>query len=92
MKASPPKQAPFRRSTPLQHRANTKSKSEKAGESLNDGLAICLVGFSRTMYDSEYEEEVRKQAVMSVSQVCSVVAVCLADTDGWQEVLPDAEM
>lgn len=40
-------------------------------ESVNDSLAICLLGFNsrpmNKMYDSEYEEEVRKQAVMQVS-------------------------
>lgn len=39
---------------------------------VNDSLAICLLGYNsiknnnNKMYDSEYEEEVRKQAVMQV--------------------------
>lgn len=51
-------------------REKEKEKARKQVSSLQDGLAICLFGYgySRTMYDSEYEEEVRKQAVMNVSR------------------------
>ncbi|ORX38515.1 hypothetical protein BD324DRAFT_607967 [Kockovaella imperatae] len=67
---------PFKRQTPLLHKAtNNKSASqnrspprEKTGtepSGVDDSLAVCLFGLSRAMYDSEYEEEVRKQAVMS---------------------------
>lgn len=51
----------------IQPQSSKKSKTEK-DQGLTDSLAICLVGFSSyRMYDSEYEEEVRKQAVMQVS-------------------------
>lgn len=46
--------------------SNSQSQNIKQLDS-DSGLAICLFGFGATMYDSEYEEEVRKQAVMSVS-------------------------
>jgi hypothetical protein len=65
----------LRRSTPLYQKAvkNSSTAEQKPAEgfetkTLSDGLAICLFGFSQTMYDAEYEEEVRKQAVMSVSR------------------------
>ncbi|ORY35563.1 hypothetical protein BCR39DRAFT_20738 [Naematelia encephala] len=45
---------------------NTDAEVERGSpSSLNDGLAICLFGVSREMYDIEYEEEMRKQAVMN---------------------------
>lgn len=48
-------------------REKEKENARKQVSTLQDGLAICLFGYgySRTMYDSEYEEEVRKQAVMN---------------------------
>jgi len=44
---------------------------EKQQQTVSTGLAICLLGSykSNKMFDSEYEEEVRKQAVMQVSLV-----------------------
>lgn len=45
----------------------TPSKPRNNGKGVTDSLAICLFGYSsHRMYDSEYEEEVRKQAVMQV--------------------------
>jgi hypothetical protein len=67
----------FKRPSPLDHRPAPKgvktktkasAKNERKNESLDTGLAICLFGLGASMYDSEYEEEVRKQAVMSVSR------------------------
>ena len=80
MKDAPTRVISSKRSSPLLHKAalrnKTNSKTNKispvqdeAPTSVDDSLAICLFGLSRTMYDSEYEEEVRKQAVMSVSLV-----------------------
>jgi hypothetical protein len=42
---------------------------EKQQQTVSTGLAICLLGSYKSvkMFDSEYEEEVRKQAVMQVS-------------------------
>ena len=44
---------------------------EKQQQTVSTGLAICLLGSykSNKMFDSEYEEEVRKQAVMQVRVV-----------------------
>lgn len=50
------------------------SGSDSVDVNFDDSLAICLLGFNShkntktKMYDSEYEEEVRKQAVMQVSR------------------------
>jgi hypothetical protein len=64
---SKPKQ---KSSTPhqTQSRSYTKAQAQAERETVSAGLAVCLIGFSRQkMYDSEYEEEVRKHAVMQVS-------------------------
>lgn len=48
--------------------ANNQNPGQASGtHSLSDGLAICLFGFTRSMYVSEDEEEVRKRVIMSVS-------------------------
>jgi hypothetical protein len=50
-----------------------KTKAEAEAETVSAGLAVCLIGFSKQkMYESEYEEEVRKHAVMQVrlSEAC----------------------
>lgn len=54
------------RSSPSNSRNKTPATKQRQQHS--DSLAICLIGFGshNKMYDSEYEEEVRKQAVMQV--------------------------
>jgi hypothetical protein len=44
-------------------------EKQQQQQTVSAGLAICLLGSykSNKMFDSEYEEEVRKQAVMQVS-------------------------
>jgi hypothetical protein len=44
-------------------------EKQQQQQTVSAGLAICLLGSYKTskMFDSEYEEEVRKQAVMQVS-------------------------
>jgi hypothetical protein len=44
-------------------------QQQQQQQTVSAGLAICLLGSykSNKMFDSEYEEEVRKQAVMQVS-------------------------
>jgi hypothetical protein len=56
-------------STPNTNTSKPKLTSrEKQQQTVSAGLAICLLGSYRPkMFDSEYEEEVRKQAVMQVS-------------------------
>jgi hypothetical protein len=68
-------------------------KQEIQSQTLSAGLAICLIGTSQRqkMYDSEYEEEVRKQAVMQVRRFCSYLVPQMMMLIG-QEVLPDATM
>jgi hypothetical protein len=64
----------FRRPTPL--RRNVQNSTPNPESSLSDSLAICLFGFTKTMYDSEYEEEMRKRAIMAVSRVdCSAILI-----------------
>jgi len=45
------------------------SREKQQQQTVSAGLAICLLGSYKSgkMFDSEYEEEVRKQAVMQVS-------------------------
>lgn len=55
----------------------TKEKEKQQQQTISAGLAICLLGNFKNnkMFDSEYEEEVRKQAVMQVS--CLLLSFCL---------------
>jgi len=50
-------------------RPKLSSREKQQQQTVSAGLAICLLGSykSNKMFDSEYEEEVRKQAVMQVS-------------------------
>jgi hypothetical protein len=50
-------------------RPKLSAREKQQQQTVSPGLAICLLGNYKTgkMFDSEYEEEVRKQAVMQVS-------------------------
>ena len=50
-------------------RPKLSAREKQQQQTVSAGLAICLLGNYKTgkMFDSEYEEEVRKQAVMQVS-------------------------
>jgi hypothetical protein len=50
-------------------RPKLSAREKHQQQTVSAGLAICLLGSYKTskMFDSEYEEEVRKQAVMQVS-------------------------
>jgi mannitol-specific phosphotransferase system IIBC component len=57
----------------LRQQPKSKAEAKAEAETVSAGLAVCLTGFSKQkMYDSEYEEEVRKHAVMQVrlSEAC----------------------
>lgn len=54
----------FRRKSPKS--PHTSSQAAETHHTLSDSLAICLFGFTRSMYVSEDEEEVRKRVIMSV--------------------------
>lgn len=86
MKAEPLRPS-FRRPTPLIRKTSPPlhPTPPKQQESLQDGLAICLIGFQKTMYDSEYEHELRKRAVMAVNLATQYISltkgVSLLDVD-----------
>jgi hypothetical protein len=60
------KKASFKKSNPTPRQLTIQEKQQ---QTVSTGLAICLLGSYKSvkMIDPEYEEEVRKQAVMQVS-------------------------
>jgi len=58
--------------TKPQSKLSDKQRQEQQ-QTVSAGLAICLLGSNKyKMFDSEYEEEIRKQAVMQVSPSSSL--------------------
>jgi len=61
-----------KKTTKPQSKLSDKQRQEQQ-QTVSAGLAICLLGSNKyKMFDSEYEEEIRKQAVMQVSPFSSL--------------------
>jgi hypothetical protein len=60
-------QSNLKKATSTRPKLSAREKQQQ--QTVSAGLAICLLGSYKTnkMFDSEYEEEIRKQAVMQVS-------------------------